>query len=302
MDSTQLLYLRSRYYNPTDGRFQSRDTWGGDVNRPLSLNLWGYVEGNPVNYIDPTGKIKENESTDAHSIVNDLKLYNVTIRVDWGYSYRDIKGTPCGWRKGEWIMKDLKAIQAAVHIMSDGVSFIGGSLKSLIGNVQILPKKTESGASGAVPGEIRWRVQNANSEKYRLYVAIHETGHIISYHDSRMVDYFMTELGAHCSNQPAGSIGYYCNENTQTGVDYDPGPYAGDSNDPIKYMPSLYATKGSYEDFAETWRETAIKAYIDSGNSLYSKEANLVYSHEVYSHDIGERRVVMTSIIDGTWK
>ncbi len=54
-DSTQLIYLRARYYNPADGRFQSRDTWEGDINHPLSLNRWGYVEGNPVNRNDPSG-------------------------------------------------------------------------------------------------------------------------------------------------------------------------------------------------------------------------------------------------------
>ncbi len=55
-DSTQLIYLRSRYYSPADGRFQSRDTWSGDYNRPLSLNKWMYTEGNPVNLTDPSGK------------------------------------------------------------------------------------------------------------------------------------------------------------------------------------------------------------------------------------------------------
>lgn len=54
-DSTQLIYLRSRWYNPADGRFQSRDTWNGDTNRPLSLNRWMYVEGNPINITDPSG-------------------------------------------------------------------------------------------------------------------------------------------------------------------------------------------------------------------------------------------------------
>ncbi|MBK6794085.1 MAG: hypothetical protein IPG80_16485 [Anaerolineales bacterium] len=54
-DSTQLIYLRARYYSPADGRFQSRDTWGGDYNRPMSLNRWMYVEGNPISFTDPTG-------------------------------------------------------------------------------------------------------------------------------------------------------------------------------------------------------------------------------------------------------
>ena len=58
-DSTQLLYLRARYYNPADGRFQSRDTWGGDANRPMSMNRWNYVESNPVNLTDPTGMFPE---------------------------------------------------------------------------------------------------------------------------------------------------------------------------------------------------------------------------------------------------
>ena len=55
-DPNGLVYLRARYYAPTDGRFISRDTWNGDYNRPLSLNRWNYVEGNPVNLVDPTGR------------------------------------------------------------------------------------------------------------------------------------------------------------------------------------------------------------------------------------------------------
>ena len=54
-DASGLTYLRARYYNSGDGRFLSRDTWNGDYNRPLSLNRWGYVEGNPVNLTDPSG-------------------------------------------------------------------------------------------------------------------------------------------------------------------------------------------------------------------------------------------------------
>jgi RHS repeat-associated protein len=57
-DSTQLLYLRARYYNPADGRFLSRDTWGGNVNQPLSLNRWNYTEGNPINFVDLEGLSK----------------------------------------------------------------------------------------------------------------------------------------------------------------------------------------------------------------------------------------------------
>jgi len=54
-DSTQLIFLRARWYNPADGRFQSRDTWDGDENKPMSMNRWMYGYGNPINLTDPTG-------------------------------------------------------------------------------------------------------------------------------------------------------------------------------------------------------------------------------------------------------
>ncbi|MEP7134387.1 MAG: RHS repeat-associated core domain-containing protein [Chloroflexota bacterium] len=54
-DSTQLTYLRSRFYASSTGRFLTRDTWGGDANSPMSFNRWAYVIGNPINLTDPTG-------------------------------------------------------------------------------------------------------------------------------------------------------------------------------------------------------------------------------------------------------
>ncbi len=51
------LYLRARHYAPHLGRFLSRDVWDGDYRNPLTLNRWNYVEANPVNYVDPSGKL-----------------------------------------------------------------------------------------------------------------------------------------------------------------------------------------------------------------------------------------------------
>jgi RHS repeat-associated protein len=51
----ELLYLRSRYYSLSQGRFLTRDTWEGDYNSPISYNAWLYVNSNPINLIDPTG-------------------------------------------------------------------------------------------------------------------------------------------------------------------------------------------------------------------------------------------------------
>jgi RHS repeat-associated protein len=56
MQSGGLVHLRARDYSPEYGRFLTRDSWAGDSSRPLSLNKWGYVEGNPINLKDPNGR------------------------------------------------------------------------------------------------------------------------------------------------------------------------------------------------------------------------------------------------------
>ncbi|WP_027092750.1 RHS repeat domain-containing protein [Cohnella thermotolerans] len=52
---TGLYYLRARYYDPSIGRFINEDTYEGQIDNPLSLNLYTYVENNPLIYSDPSG-------------------------------------------------------------------------------------------------------------------------------------------------------------------------------------------------------------------------------------------------------
>ncbi|ASS74223.1 hypothetical protein CIG75_03970 [Tumebacillus algifaecis] len=54
-DVTSLIYLRARWYDPSQGRFMNEDTLEGNVNDPLSLNLYTYVSNNPLKYSDPSG-------------------------------------------------------------------------------------------------------------------------------------------------------------------------------------------------------------------------------------------------------
>jgi len=53
--STGLYSLRARYYDPGVGRFNSRDTWAYDFQKPMEFNRYVYTAGNPVNYSDPSG-------------------------------------------------------------------------------------------------------------------------------------------------------------------------------------------------------------------------------------------------------
>jgi RHS repeat-associated protein len=53
-DSTGFVYLRARYYM-TNGRFTSRDTYIGSLERPMSMNLWLYGYSNPIRWVDGSG-------------------------------------------------------------------------------------------------------------------------------------------------------------------------------------------------------------------------------------------------------
>ncbi|OPH62160.1 hypothetical protein BC351_02715 [Paenibacillus ferrarius] len=54
-DKVGLQYLRARWYDPSVGRFINKDTYEGQIDNPLSLNLYTYVENNPLTRTDPSG-------------------------------------------------------------------------------------------------------------------------------------------------------------------------------------------------------------------------------------------------------
>ena len=116
-----------RYYAPETGRFISKDIWQGDYTRPLSINRWNYVESNPINFIDPTGLLKETEENEADLILEELKTdYNVLIKKDYGWSISGGYGTNCGkvWYSGFWeTLDELKWTKEAVM---DTATAMGG--------------------------------------------------------------------------------------------------------------------------------------------------------------------------------
>nr|WP_083930089.1 RHS repeat-associated core domain-containing protein [Paenibacillus sanguinis] len=58
-DTTDLQYLRTRWYDPNAGRFVSKDPYEGSIDNPLSLNRYSYVVNNPLKYVDPSGNRHE---------------------------------------------------------------------------------------------------------------------------------------------------------------------------------------------------------------------------------------------------
>ena len=113
-DPSGLTYLRARYLDSSVGRFISRDTWGGDYNRPLSLNRWNYVEGNPVNSADPTGLCADPGAINYDGMPNNMReciyrgVYTGQVQTNYGYPlldtpstydgpYVENTGTPLDW-------------------------------------------------------------------------------------------------------------------------------------------------------------------------------------------------------------
>ncbi|MDO3411901.1 RHS repeat-associated core domain-containing protein [Saccharibacillus sp. CPCC 101409] len=56
---TGLQYLRARWYDPNIGRFINEDTYEGEKAQPGTLNLYAYVQGNPLTHNDPSGHKQE---------------------------------------------------------------------------------------------------------------------------------------------------------------------------------------------------------------------------------------------------
>ncbi|RCX18763.1 RHS repeat-associated protein [Anaerobacterium chartisolvens] len=76
---TGLYYLRARYYDPYVGRFISEDSYWGEDSSPLSLNRYTYCENDPVNYIDPTGHLKQGDE----KLTQSAQLQIVELTKQW---------------------------------------------------------------------------------------------------------------------------------------------------------------------------------------------------------------------------
>ena len=56
-DASGLQYLRARYYDPATGRFNRLDPFAGNNSDPQSLHKYLYTTGDPINLIDPSGRV-----------------------------------------------------------------------------------------------------------------------------------------------------------------------------------------------------------------------------------------------------
>ncbi|OMD34714.1 hypothetical protein BSK56_33475, partial [Paenibacillus borealis] len=88
---TGLYYLRARYYDPSIGRFLNEDTVEGQIDNPLSQNLYTYVSNNPLRYIDPSGhdlmEVYIYEQTGYHKYKSDLQYLAMNVEEIISYHF-----------------------------------------------------------------------------------------------------------------------------------------------------------------------------------------------------------------------
>nr|WP_269745645.1 RHS repeat-associated core domain-containing protein [Brevibacillus borstelensis] len=121
---TGFYYLRARYYDPTVGRFISEDTYKGQVDNPLSLNRYTYVENNPLRYKDPTGHWKDGDEYIQGSTRDTIALWTDVWekankagnkqRMQFAESQADNARTAYWSNLGASIAKDLELRPTAV--------------------------------------------------------------------------------------------------------------------------------------------------------------------------------------------
>jgi len=131
-EETGTYYLMARMYDPETARFLSEDSYTGNPNDPLSLNLYTYCHNNPITYIDPDGhyvRVTDDErkkyilkqygkymseadkklinkegvvhfdETKVNDALKNTALYKISINPNNNYKYRKDE-------KGNWV--DIK--------------------------------------------------------------------------------------------------------------------------------------------------------------------------------------------------
>jgi RHS repeat-associated protein len=82
-EDVQLYYYRARYYDPSIGRFTQLDSHPGMQLEPNTMfNRYAYVQNNPYNNIDPSGRFSISCCSKGLKVDTGIKVNIVNIKID----------------------------------------------------------------------------------------------------------------------------------------------------------------------------------------------------------------------------
>ena len=133
-----LYYMRARYYNPQIKRFINRDIIDGSITDSQSLNKYSYVQGNPVNLIDPFGLCAQDYFSRAgHEL------------LDWlGFIFDPADAINFLWYTAEG-NADMAAATAVAIVPAAGSFIVKGTKQAIKAGKKAAQKAGEKAAKNA---------------------------------------------------------------------------------------------------------------------------------------------------------
>jgi len=126
--NAQQYYLRARYYNPSNGRFNRMDPFAGNNQDPQSLHKYTYCHNSPVNNIDPTGMFIGGISGLCMTIMIASVITVTSLTIYNGIRHGASAGT-IAWQ----VLQNLAAFTAILGVMflSGPIALIAGATLAL---------------------------------------------------------------------------------------------------------------------------------------------------------------------------
>ncbi len=136
MDDTGLVYLRARYYDPSVGRFITRDPFPAIGIRTQDINRYVYTMNNPVNLIDRNGRwaIWDDVLVSGVGAVGgfaNLYISDVMGNIDAGKTGWNVLTPTSDWKVYAASTVGGAATAELNYIVPVGGAFVGSSVTNL---------------------------------------------------------------------------------------------------------------------------------------------------------------------------
>ncbi|MEG0899237.1 MAG: RHS repeat-associated core domain-containing protein [Oscillospiraceae bacterium] len=164
---TGLYYLNARMYDSTIARFIQEDTYRGNPNDLLSLNLYTYCANNPLIYHDPTGH-KYEFSKFWNNLRRDIKKSSDSAKKSVNRNINSVKKSISNSSVGkitDKFIKDTKKTLAGGIKQVSGLkslpSAIGSALKNTGKSIMQMPKVISKEVSSQLSGAWNFAIESS---------------------------------------------------------------------------------------------------------------------------------------------